>query len=105
MEKKRLKKLFPKLAEEMESGESKTDLEFDVQPPKPRRRWEGYEPNAIDYIRRCETEERAKEIIDYLESRDELTPEEAEKLRTQLEEKGLRSFGRRKTAGFYERKG
>lgn len=63
----------------------------------------GYVPSAVDFIRRCETDEQALEIIDYLEKRGEIEPEYAKRLRSQLAEHGLRSFGKRKRPGCYER--
>ena len=62
-----------------------------------------YEPTAIDYIRRCSTDEQAVEIINYLEVRGEIDAEHAKRLRTQLAEKGLGSFGKRKLPGCYDR--
>jgi hypothetical protein len=105
MEKKDFKKRFPKLAEEMESGVSKTDVELEAAKPKSGRKFAGYDPNAIDFIRRCTNEDQAYEIIEYLENRGEVSKEEAEKLCKQLKKEGLRSFGRKKDPGFYEREG
>jgi hypothetical protein len=102
MEKKRFKKLFPFLAEEMESGKSKT-YDFAVNKPKTKRKWEGYEPNVIDFLRRCDTHLEANEILDYLEARGDLQTEEAENLRKKLAKEGIRSFGDKKTTDFYER--
>jgi hypothetical protein len=63
----------------------------------------GYVPTAVDFIRRCENDEQALEIINYLERRGEIEPDYAKRLRSQLAEHGLRSFGRRKRPGCYER--
>jgi hypothetical protein len=63
---------------------------------------QGYDPTAVDFIRRCENERQALEIIDYLEDRGEIEPEYAKRLRYQLVEQGLRSFGKRKRPGYYE---
>jgi len=103
MEKKEFKKKFPKLAAEMESGEGKVDIEFQVEKPKPTRKFARYDPDVIDFIRRCTTEDQAYEIIEYLEKRGEVTKEAADELCKQLKEEGLRSFGRKKEHGFYER--
>lgn len=99
------KKRFPALAKEMEEGKGKADLEFEVEPPKPRRRFAGYDPDIIDFIRRCSGEEEALEIIEYLRGRDEVSVDEAERLRRQLEEEGLMSFGSKKEPGHYEHEG
>lgn len=61
-------------------------------------------PDAVSYLRRCETEEQAEEIIDYLEDRGEITAEYAKSLRRQLREKGVRSFGPLKKPGYYLRR-
>jgi hypothetical protein len=63
----------------------------------------GYEPTAVDYIRRCTTEEQALEIINFLESRKEIDDDYAKRLRRQLVEQGLSSFGSHKEPGYYER--
>lgn len=61
------------------------------------------DPTAIDFIRRCSTNEQAFEILDYLENKSDISHGDALKLRTQLESEGLSSFGKHKTRGFYER--
>jgi len=105
MKRDEFKKRFPAIAKEMEEGKGKADLEFEVEPPKPQRRFAGYDPDVIDFIRRCSGEEEALEIIEYLRGREEITVEEAERLYRQLEEEGLRSFGPKKELGYYEREG
>ena len=99
------KKKFPKLAEEMEKGVSKADVEFKVKKPAPSRMFAGFDPSAVDFIRRCKTEDQAYEIIEYLEKRGELTKEGADELCKQLREQGLKSFGRKKKYGHYDREG
>jgi len=105
MERDEFKKRFPAIAKEVEEGKGKADLEFEVKPPKPQRRFAGYDPDVIDFIRRCSGEEEALEIIEYFRGREEITVDEAERLRRQLEEEGLRSFGSKKKPGYYEREG
>ena len=105
MERDEFKKRFPTLAKEVEEGKGKADLEFEVEPPKPRRRFAGYDPGVIDFIRRCSGEEEALEIIEYFRGREEINVDEAERLCRQLEEEGLRSFGSKKAPGYYEREG
>lgn len=105
MKRDEFKKRFPALAKEMEEGKGKVDLEFEMEPPKPQRKFAGYDPNVIDFIRRCSGEEEALEIIEYLRCREEITVEEADRLRRQLEDEGLRSFGPKKEPGYYEREG
>jgi len=106
IDKETFRKLFPNLAREMEIGESKitinsvrTDLKAGEKAAS--KKFEHYMPDVIDFIRRCDTEEQAKEIIDYMERRGEISVEYAEKLRKQLKEKGVRSFGPKKEEGYY----
>ena len=61
----------------------------------------GYTPDVVDFIRRCDNVEEVKEIINFLEKRCEISHEYAIKLRTQLLEKGMRSFGSKKGDGYY----
>lgn len=63
---------------------------------------QGYEPTAIDYIRRCENDQQAIEIINFLEERGEIEPAYARRLRSQLTREGVRSFGSKKNPGYYE---
>lgn len=100
--------MFPHLAKEMEEDNESSD-EHRVQinsvrsNPEIEEKVSGkfgtYMPDAIDFIRRCDNEKQAKEIIDYLEKRGEITPEYARKLRKQLKKKGVRALeSRRKMA-------
>jgi hypothetical protein len=65
------------------------------------RRFTGYTPDVIDFLRRCDKVEQAEEIIGYLEKRKEISFEYARKLRKQLKEKGIRSFGSKKEDDYY----
>ncbi len=105
MEKKDFKKQFPKLAEEMDSGVGKADIEFQGEKPRAKRKFAEHDPDAMDFIRRCSTDDQAYEIIEYLEKRGELTKEAADKMCKQLMEQGLKSFGRKKKYGHYDREG
>lgn len=105
MEKKDFKKRFPKLAEEIDSGVGRADVKFQGEKPKAKRKFAGHDPDAIDFIRRCSTEDQAYEIIEYLENRGEVTKEIADELCKQLGEKGLTSFGRKKKSGHYDKEG
>ena len=107
MEKEKFRELFPHLADELENGKSVADLEDDSIRRKrslnANRRWERYDPDIIDFIRRCETPEQAAKIIDYMSDEGKVSPETAEKLRRQLEEGGVRSFGKLKEKGYYHK--
>jgi len=106
IDKKRFRKMFPSLAEELEGEEHKipiTSVRSDLQAGERivSKRFAGYMPDVIDFIRRCENEQQAEEIISYLERRGEISREYVQKLRKQLKEKGVRSFGSKKDEGYY----
>ncbi len=110
IDRKRFKKMFPSLAKELDgrrqsvainsvrsdvrTGESASTHNFSV-----------YTPDVIDFIRRCDTQQQAAAIIDYLEKQGEITRTYAQRLRHQLEEKGVRSFGAKKEDGYYPKQG
>ncbi|MEM2912237.1 MAG: DUF2095 family protein [Candidatus Bathyarchaeia archaeon] len=109
-DKETFRKLFPNLAKEMESGENKavmSSVRTDVQEGEKAasKRFAYYNPDVIDFIRRCDTEAQAEEIIVYLEKRGEIGKEYAAKLRKQLKEKGVRSFGPKKEENYYLKRG
>ena len=62
---------------------------------------QGFDPQAIDFIRRAKTIDEAVDVINYLESRKEISSEECQKLKEQLKEAGLDSFGEHKNDGYY----
>ena len=126
IDKKSIKKIFPHLYEELEAGEVKVPInsirknpleaavgeECEVctqeepgscheTPDKLRH----FNPSAVDFIRRCDTEAQAEEIISYLEKKGEITKENAKKLRCQLKTDGVRSFGPKKEENHYFREG
>ncbi len=106
---------LPHLAREMESSPSdvliegvrweetnRTQQSIDTDKP----RFSGHSPDVVDFLRRCTTEEEAKQIIDFLEKRrGEITTIHAKELRRQLQTQGIRSFGSKKSWGHYEREG
>lgn len=99
------RKKFPKIAREM--GGAGTVRISSVrtsakEAEKVAHSVHGYEPTPVDFIRRCESDEQALEIIDFLEKKGEIEPEYANRLRTQLAKQGLRSFGPKKNPGCYE---
>lgn len=95
--KEELRKIFPNLMKELEdvSTEDKIVLKMDKS--------RGFEPNVIDFIKRCDKDEEALEIIDFLERKGEITKEYAESLRARIRERGVRSFGRKRKPGYYFR--
>lgn len=61
----------------------------------------GFDPQAIDFIRRAKTKEQALEVLEFLENRGELSEENCQKIKAQLHEEGLESFGEHKPDGYY----
>jgi hypothetical protein len=110
IDKKSFKKMFPNLSEEMTHGDSKVEinsvrLDSGAAEKTSLDKFRHYDPNAVDFIRRCDTEKQAEAIIAYMEKRGELTKEHAEELRRQLGKEGLRSFGSKKEDGYYFKHG
>jgi len=108
IDKKWFRKMFPHLAREMENGEIRISItsvrsDIDTGEKAASKKFENYNPDIIDFLRRCDNEEQAEEIIEYLERRKEVSHEYACKLRKQLKEKGVRSFGPKKDEDYYLR--
>ncbi|MEM2711329.1 MAG: DUF2095 family protein [Candidatus Bathyarchaeia archaeon] len=104
------RRLFPNLAKELESGRNSVSInsvrtDTEVGEKAVSQSFVHYEPDVIDFIRRCDTAEQAEEIIDYMERRGEIRKEYAAQLRKQLKEKGVRSFGPKKEEGYYLKHG
>jgi len=110
IDKKRFKTMFPHLSREMEHKQNRiaiSSIRSDV-PAGERavaKRFDGYFPDVIDFIRRCDNEKQAEEIIDFLEKRNEINATYARRLKRQLKEKGVRSFGPKKQDDYYSREG
>ena len=129
IDKKSLKKMFPHLYEELETGEVKvpinavrknpleaeatadreeceecTEEEFSACTETPDQ-LRHFTPQAVDFLRRCDTEAQAEEIIAYLEKKGEITKEYAQELRCQLKKDGVRSFGPKKEEYHYFKEG
>ena len=96
------RRLFPHLFREIEEKRMAMRITGTRSTPEEAEKAvESKLPTAVDYLRRCDTDEQAEEVINYLRSRGEITEEEANRLMTQLRERGVRSFGSRKTPGYY----
>jgi hypothetical protein len=129
IDKKSIKKIFPHLYEELEMGEVKvpinavrknpleaeeaavneeceecTEEEFTSCTETPDK-LRHFNPSAVDFIRRCDTEAQAEEIISYLQKKGEITLENAQQMRCQLKRDGLRSFGPKKEEYHYFKEG
>ena len=101
LEKEKLRKIFPNLAQEMENKDYCTKItsvrsEVSTAEKAVSRKFGGYTPDVIDFLRRCDNPEQAEEIICYMENRQEISCEYAKKLKKQLKIKGVRSFGTKK---------
>ena len=110
VDKETFKKMFPNLAKELESDENKVSLNSVRTDERTgenatSERFVHYMPDVIDFIRRCDTEEQAEEIIAYMEKRGEIEKQYAERLRKQLKDKGVRSFGPKKEENYYLKHG
>lgn len=103
--KDKFRRKYPNLVREMGStgtiriGAVRTSIK---EAEKVAHSVQGYEPTAIDFIRRCESDKQALEVIDFLENKGELESGYAKRLRDQLVRRGLRSFGPKKNPGHYE---
>lgn len=110
IDEKAFKKMFPNLAKEMEKKQQRvviSSVRSDVKAAEKAssKRFFNYVPDVIDFIRRCDNEQQAEEIIGYLEKRKEVSPDYAQRLRKQLKEEGVRSFGPKKEDGYYLKHG
>lgn len=106
-DKESLKKMFPNLAKGLQTNENKVQVnsvrtsQEDGEKAATSQSFDNYLPDVIDFIRRCDSEEQAEEIIGYMEKRGEIDKKYAQKLRKQLAEKGVRSFGTKKEQDYY----
>lgn len=128
IEKKSLKKMFPNLYKELEAGDCKISIDGIRKNPQQAEnaqfeeeesveeeefapstetpdKLRHFNPSAVDFIRRCDTETQAEEIIAYLQKKGEITSEYAKELRRQLKREGVRSFGPKKEENHYFREG
>jgi hypothetical protein len=106
VEKKKFRKMFPSLAQELENGNCETRINSVRSDPTTgkqavSKKFTDYSPDVIDFLRRCDKADQAEEIIDYMEKRKEISCEYATKLRKQLKKKGVRSFGSKKEDDYY----
>jgi hypothetical protein len=109
-DKETMKKMFPNLAKELDCEGNRiaiTSVRTDASTGEnaSSKCFVHYTPDVIDFIRRCDTTEQAGEIIAYLERRGEIEKRYATKLRKQLKDEGLRSFGPKKEQDYYLKHG
>jgi hypothetical protein len=131
LDKKDLKKMFPNLYRELNESENKVSIDAIRKDPQQAEaeacgcdecedvsaeveassglempdKLRHFNPQAVDFIRRCDTEVQAEEIICYLEKRGEITKDYAKELRCQLKRDGVRSFGSKKEEYHYFKEG
>jgi hypothetical protein len=108
IDKERFKRMFPHLADEMTSEKNRLPIKSVRSDPESAEKaatstFEGYDPDVIDFLRRCDNEKEAIEVINYMEKKGEITSNHATKLKKQLKEKGIRSFGTKKGSDYYLR--
>ncbi len=111
--------MFPNLARELEGDENKVQIDSvradtskaeenlteensaaNVKSDQ-KDKFRNYNPTVEDFIRRCDTEAQAEEIVSYLLNREEITAEMCQKIREQLRRDGVRSFGPKKEEDYY----
>ena len=95
------KRKYPNLFREIRGSKTVRVAAVRTDAREAERAGAGYGPSAIDFLRRCETDEQAVEIIGFLESQGEIDPDYAGRLRAQLARCGLRSFGSKREPGHY----
>ena len=101
---KELEKMFPNLNKEMQDKTGSVSIDSIQTEPSEPNPLRGYNPDVVDFLRRCENDGEGEEIIDFLEKRGEIRPNHAVTLRRQLQEKSIRSFGPKKEADYYLKK-
>jgi hypothetical protein len=106
IDEKKFRKMFPHLTRELEAGDSRiniTSVRSDLKTGEKAssRKFANYMPDVIDFLRRCDTVRQAEEIICYMEERREISRDYARRLKKQLKEKGVRSFGAKKQDDYY----
>ncbi len=126
IDKKSLRKMFPNLYREIEeldefkvpinavradpeaaeraAVEDVSEEEF-LEPTVVTDKLRHFNPSAVDFIRRCDTDAQAQEIITYLLKKGEITAEYAKELEAKLKSEGVRCFGPKKEENYYFREG
>jgi hypothetical protein len=94
------------LSKELEENSTKTykidgvrTMSEDSESTKSERM--AFEPDVVDYIRRCDTMSQAMEIVEFLLKQSEITTAQAKEIKSQLKADGIRSFGSKKEKDHY----
>jgi hypothetical protein len=102
--KKEFEELFPSLSKELRGKKGRMTINAVRSEASEPRSLRGYNPDVVDFLRRCDGEKEGKEIINFMEKRGEISHKYAIKLRRQLKKQGIRSFGSKKEANYYSKK-
>ena len=75
---RQFKKKYPNLAKELENNKEHSHItsfrsDVNIGEKTSNKKFETYIPDVIDFIRRCDNQHQAMEIINYLEKRKEIT--------------------------------
>jgi hypothetical protein len=106
----KFRRMFPTLARELEQAPMKVKIDavradVEVGESIASENLMEYDPDVIDFLRRCDAEEEVREIIDYMVKKRNLSAEYAERLLTQLKIRGVRGFGAKKENNYYIMRG
>ncbi|TET10832.1 MAG: DUF2095 domain-containing protein [Candidatus Thorarchaeota archaeon] len=100
------RKEFPTLNRELKENTTKTyridgvrTMSEESESTKSEK--SAFEPDVVDYIRRCDTMSQAMEIVEFLLKQNEITSPQAKEIKSQLNTEGLRSFGAKKEKDHY----
>lgn len=96
---------FPTLSKELEEKTAKAykidGVRTMTEEAETKSEKASFEPDVVDYIRRCDTMSQAMEIVEFLLKQNEITPPQAKEIKSQLKADGLRSFGSKKEKDHY----
>ncbi len=101
--KKEFEEAFPSLSKELRDKKKSLTINAVRSEVAEPRSFRGYDPDIVDFLRRCEGEKEGREIIDFMEKRGEISHKYAIALRRQLKTQGIRSFGSKKEANYYSK--
>ena len=104
----RLRRIFPNLAKELDDDNNKVAInsvrtDSATGEKASSKRFIHYMPDVIDFIRRCDTIEQADEIVSYMERTGQIEKNCAIKIKNQLKDEGVRSFGQKKEDDYYSK--
>ncbi len=99
------KEKFPELHKEIKKGAKTIEINGvrseEKEGKKAAEKEDKKGPNIVDFLRLCDDEDEALEIINYMEDKEKIELEYARELRSQLTHSGLRSFGSKRKPGEY----